>query len=76
MYDNANPDLDKPSNLPKSRNNRKRSKARGIIDDDEDENDGDDNNDVALDVTKMMNEDDGCYGSDEQNYNQNNIELD
>jgi hypothetical protein len=69
-FDTANPDLDKPANLPKSRNNRKRSKARGIIDDDEYENEGDENNDVALDVTKMMDEDDGaCYGSDEQNYN-------
>jgi hypothetical protein len=78
QYDDANPDLDRPGNLPKSRNNRKRSKARGIIDDDEDElADGDNNNDVALDVTKMMDENDGTvYGSDDQNYNQNNIEID
>lgn len=77
-FDDANPDLGgKAANLPKSRNNRKRSKARGIIDDDEEENEVDDNNDVVLDVHRVVKENEGAiYGSDEQNYNQNNIDLD
>ena len=64
--DNAN-NSGKPSNLPKSRNNRKRSKARGIIDDDEEENEADENNDVALNVDSAVkdNIDGPIYGSDE-----------
>lgn len=49
---------------------RKRSKQRGIIDDDEDEGD------IAVDVNKVVNDNKGnIFGSDDQNYNQNNIDY-
>lgn len=74
-YDNNIISLEPRSNDfngTKSRS-RKRSKQRGIIDDDEEE----EADDVALDAQNVMNENKaGMFGSDDQNYNQNNIDFD